>query len=129
MGMYDTYQPVPALSCPVCERPLESWQGKDADNALLIWRQGVAAPVGQDIDDPEIAVPFDEPPLAQLPAKFDIYSYDCGCPFRVDAKCEAPEGTWLRTTLVTAQNAERGLEESKDRWAKRKRWLASARGG
>src|SRR5690349_2425626 len=129
MGMFDTYQPDPALSCRVCGKGLIGWQGTDGPNLLLVWRQGISTPVARDIDDPEVAAALDDACPFRLPPRFTIYSYACGCPFRVEALCEAPTGTWISTTLVTLENAERGIEESKDHWARRKRWLSGGHAG
>ena len=51
MGMFDYYEPDPALACPVCRAPLAGWQGKDGPCALLVWRQGVASPVDQAVPE------------------------------------------------------------------------------
>lgn len=40
MGMFDDYEPVPPLACPVDGRTLEGWQGKDGPCVLNHYRQG-----------------------------------------------------------------------------------------
>jgi len=98
MGMYDQYEPVPQIECPVCRVPLVEWQGKEGPCAIFIWRQGVAGPVDQPIDE-ECRLPEAERSLWRLPKEFCIYSYDCGL-HRVSAECAAAEGVWT-TTRVT----------------------------
>lgn len=51
MGLLDHYIPDPALSCPVCGRELHDWTGTDGPCGLMVWKQGVASPIDQPIDD------------------------------------------------------------------------------
>jgi hypothetical protein len=122
MGMFDHYEPEPALDCPVCGAPLRGWQGKDGPCALLLWRQGVAAPVAQAVPD-EIK---GEPSLVvdlRLPARFEIHAPCCGGRFLVTARCEAPDELWSRTELETADNARQRPHERRGEFKLRLKWL------
>jgi hypothetical protein len=98
MGMFDYYEPVPSLSCPVCGHALTEWQGKSGPCGLFIWRQGYTAPIGQSVDD-EVKLSSEELSQWRLPAEFDLYSYDCPCPFPVDAIGRTQDGVWMVTEL------------------------------
>jgi hypothetical protein len=95
--MFDWYEPVPPLSCPRCTAPLDGWQGKDGDCGLWLWRQGHADPVDQRVDPERRS----SGSAVRLPVRFDIYT-TCSHGHHVEALGEAPEGTWKRTTLITA---------------------------
>lgn len=77
MGMYDTFQPRPALKCRNCHGPLDGWQGKDGPCLLLDWTQGVPAPTGEGGDFPPIALA--ERTKLRLPRRFAIYTNCAGC--------------------------------------------------
>jgi len=51
MGTIDYYEPDPELTGLRCRRILNGWQGKDAENALFIWKQGVRHPTMQCVDE------------------------------------------------------------------------------
>lgn len=103
MGMFDQYEPVPQLACPVCHVPLVEWQGKEGPCAILQWRQGTAWPVDQPIDE-ECRIAVADREKWRLPEKFGIYSYDCGR-HRVYAECVAPGGVWTVTRIVSASSS------------------------
>src|SRR5262245_10116029 len=110
MGMFDYYEPEPALSCPVCGAQLARWQGKDGPCALRVWRQGCPAPVHQEVPD-EIT---GEPTVIgclRLPTEFEIYTECCGGGFFVSAHCTAPDKVWSHTELETAENARQRHNE------------------
>ena len=121
MGLFDTYRPANRLTCPVCGRELTEWQGKDGLCCLFVWQQGTAAPVGQDWDEQ----PFDSDKVidVRLPETFTIYSYDCGCPFPVEAECRTINGVWTVTELITAENAVQGKAETNGQFKLRMLWL------
>jgi hypothetical protein len=96
MGMFDCYVPVADLTCP-CGRPLEGWQGKDAINLLMIWRQGELAPIGQDGDD-RWHMEADDRARLRLPPRFAIYG-KCAAGHSIDATGECTDGVWTRTTI------------------------------
>ena len=99
MGMFDYYRPTGQRRCPVCRRSLLEWQGKDGPNGLLIWAEGNAAPVDQDVDE-DLKVPIGERQAIRLPRKFEIYSFDCPEHQPIDADCECDDsGVWTRTVL------------------------------
>ena len=120
--MFDTYEPVPQLACPACSRPLEDWQGKDGPCALIIWRQGVTAPVGQPIDDDARLDPEDLEKL-RLPEEFEIYTSCCHPRFFVEAIGRAPNGTWEETELATGANAKQAKNERRGEFRRRLAWL------
>jgi len=96
MGMFDVYEPVPALRCGRCRELLEGWQGKDGPCQLWIWRQGERYPIGQ-ASDPEWRTT--EVP-ARLPERFVLYA-SCGNGHPIEAEGEAPDGLWVRTWILT----------------------------
>ena len=52
LGMFDWYEPDPAIACSSCGAATSGWQGQDGANALFVWRQGDAHPVAQRADEP-----------------------------------------------------------------------------
>jgi hypothetical protein len=122
MGMFDYYEPEPALSCPVCGTQLAGWQGKDGPCALLMWRQGCAAPIDQAVPDDTKGEPAVISSL-RLPGEFEIYTQCCGGRFFVTARCAAPGGLWSHTELETAENARQRHEERRGDFRERLRWL------
>jgi hypothetical protein len=99
MGMFDWYEPASNLKCPKCGESLLEWQGKDAYNALLVWREGIAQAVDQRVPHGVKGVPSVIAAL-RLPSQFSIYSYDCSCRVPVEANCSAVEGVWTSTVIV-----------------------------
>ena len=121
MGMFDYYEPEAKLRCPACNKTLWEWQGKDGRNGLLVWRQGIAAPVDQQADDANLDAEDRE--KLRLPETFEIHSYDCGCPFPVEARCRSIDGVWTETELITADNATQRPREGAWQFRARLRWL------
>jgi hypothetical protein len=127
VGMFDWYEPVPSLSCPVCGTPLCEWQGKDGPNLLFVWRQGCPAPVDWRVA-PDLQA--GEPDKWRLPDTFCFRSWDCACPYPVEAVGRTEWEVWTGTTLITAANAadyrpsyKKELTRAEyDRWL---RWLQS----
>lgn len=83
MGMFDWYITIPKLNCPVCGRELLEWQGKDGPCGLFTWKQGVLAPTDQKAGESNI--PEYDRARVRLPSSFRMYSYDCNCPYPVEA--------------------------------------------
>ena len=59
MGMFDYYQPSEKIFCPFCNVELNEWQGKDADCALLLWKQGQSYPEYSALICEEMKIPKD----------------------------------------------------------------------
>jgi hypothetical protein len=97
MGVFDDYEPVPDLSCPVCGETLTGWQGKDAESILFVWRQYQSAPVAWRVD-PDLRVPGVKE-NARLPPAFGIYTSDSKG-HEVFADCAASDGVWTTTRVV-----------------------------
>ena len=104
MGLFDWYEPTPAVLCPVCGQTLEGWQGKDSENGLFLWRQGHASPVDQLVDD-DCRIDLTIRETLRLPQSFTIYTDGCACQRRIEAMCTCVGNVWSRTELVTAENA------------------------
>lgn len=121
MGMFDYYEPEATLRCPACNKILWEWQGKEGANGLLVWRQGMAAPVDQRAD--EANLDDEDRNQLRLPEIFEIYSYDCGCPFPVEARCRSIDDVWTETELITADNATQRSNERAWQFRARLRWL------
>jgi hypothetical protein len=122
MGMFDHYEPDPPLACSVCGAPLTGWQGKGGPCALLVWRQGVAAPVDQVVPE-EIRGVRSVIESLRLPREFEIYTACCGKTFSVVARCGAPDGVWATAVLETAANARQLPGERRGDFKARLRWL------
>ena len=102
--MFDEYEPVPTLACPVCAAPLVGWQGKDGERRLFVWREGHAQPVAQRGDEEWLDADLG---AFRLPARFGIYAF-CICGHAIDAEGETDaEGTWARTRLVDVRSSGR----------------------
>jgi hypothetical protein len=77
MGMNDVFIPVPALPCKWCGAELTGeFQGKDGPRRLLVWREGEAAPVGEQ-GDVEWNMPAEERGRLRLP---DLFGFYTSCP-------------------------------------------------
>jgi hypothetical protein len=126
MGLFDYYEPVPELTCPVCAQPLDGWQGKSADNLLFVWRQNESAPIDWRADpavqDPEMMR------SARLPSEFGLTAFDAS-DHAVVATGAAPDGVWLTTTIdaVLQQRVSRkGADFTRVLWGSAP-WLSRAR--
>ncbi len=93
MGMFDYYKPVPSIACPVCGKALEDWQGKSAECALVVWRQGVAAPVDQPITE-ESRTRLELRDTWRLPDEFELYT-DCDCSNYINEFNKTQCGVWI----------------------------------
>lgn len=103
MGLFDYYEPDPSLECTQCGGRLSGWQGKDGHPALLVWHQGIAAPVDQRVD-PDFRVSPETMATLRVSTEFWIYGGACGCGYRFDSsrfavRCTAPDGVW-RTVQI-----------------------------
>jgi hypothetical protein len=107
MGMFDEYIPRPPLSCPACGKILEGWQGKDGPCAVMIWRQGVATPIDQAIEDESVRLTDAERADFRLPEEFLIYTQCCASYF-IEADCACNDNVWRRTELEKAETAVQG---------------------
>lgn len=96
MGMFDCYEPVPAIACR-CGSSLDGWQGKGNFCELLTWTQGRP--------DPQLsrfALQY-EPKNRErdrLPdGELAIYTQCAACEAWVDAVCVVVEGLWNETRV------------------------------
>ena len=103
MGLFDEYVPDPPLQCPACGKLLEGWQGRDGPCGLMVWRQGVASPIDQPIDD-EVRLAPDDLARQRLPEAFTIRTKCCSTRFWVEAECRAVNGVWARSDIVAAES-------------------------
>ena len=124
MGMFDHYIPDPPLRCPVCGSSPDDWQGKDGPNALMVWRQGIVAPVDQAIEDEEVRLEPHRLAEFRLPKIFLIYEYCCGGRYPLEANCRTTDGVWSSIELVTADRAVQYKEERRADFKARIRWLS-----
>ena len=113
MGLFDYYEPNPPIECPKCGGRLTGWQGKDLHPALLVWRQGVAAPIDQRVDPDERALP-EKMATFRVSQKFWIYGGECECGYRFDDSrfrvlCTAPDGVWRTTEIEPAPTPARDV--------------------
>ncbi len=122
MSLLDHFEPDPPLTCPACGAELQGWQGKEGECAMLVWRQGHAGPVDQEVPD-EIKGYPEVIGALRLPEEFEIYTQCCGGSFFITAYCEAPNGLWSRTELETAETARQGPSERRGEFKRRVRWL------
>ncbi|MBK8257874.1 MAG: hypothetical protein IPK82_35050 [Polyangiaceae bacterium] len=96
MGMFDWYEPQPTLMCRKCGAPLGRWQGKDGACALWVWRQGVVAPIDQEVDE-ECQAWLEVRTAERLPERFEIYTTCDHCDQWVDATGFCERGVWVTT--------------------------------
>jgi hypothetical protein len=105
MGMFDEFAPTPAVECPYCGTTLIGWQGKDGPCALFVWRQGLAAPLEQMIDD-DCRLPADKMAKVRLPERFRFGHPTAGCRYCPVAGIGRTEnGVWVETTLILLSDA------------------------
>ena len=100
MGLFDYYEPDPPIDCPKCGGVLKGWQGKDVHPALFVWRQGVAAPIDQRVDDDARATP-ETMAKRRVSPQFWIYGGECDCGYEFDdsrfgVRCTTTNGVWTR---------------------------------
>ena len=119
MGMFDYYIPDPPIPCPRCGKPLEGWQGSNDPNpALLVWKQGIAAPIDQRVDD-EIRGHPEVVRAARLPnGEIWIYGGECECGFVADGDFRSwvENNIWTRLDdSIAAAQKNRSLRLEKNR--------------
>ncbi len=126
MGMFDWFEPVPKLWCPVCGRKLEGWQGKHGPCGLFVWRQGQAAPVDQMVTD-DVKLSEQDRAKIRLPPRFTFYTEHDPCRPWVIAVGTCEDDVWVRAELVTDTNAFIGPTESQREFRRRvdslREWL------
>jgi len=92
MGMFDCYQPVPALICQ-CGATLDGWQGKHGACELLTWTQGQP--------QAEIHPAMSGRSDARLPdGELGICTQCEACRAWTDADCIVVNGLWTETRVV-----------------------------
>ena len=100
MGMFDTYEPVPAIPCPTCGTPLSGWQGKDGPCELLTWRQHEKQGLDDDTTSSYVLTDGDH----------RIYT-GCGqCKTKLTeilALAKVYDNVWTKTVLVSSFGAPR----------------------
>jgi hypothetical protein len=101
---------VPELPCLWCGGRVETWQGKDGPNPLLVWRQGNAHPVAQPVAD-AVQVSAEVRRQFSLPPDFTISGF-CVNGHVMHAHCHSEGGVW-RTTDLTAEETK--VEEKAER--------------
>ena len=111
--MFDWYKPAPPLNCPVCGKSLSEWQGKDSYCLLFVWQQGFAHPIEHKGDGEDFQVVESDLKNFTLPNQFGIYSYDCDCPYPVEAICRTEDEIWISTELITEENPKQKKIERK----------------
>lgn len=121
MSLFDTYIPANILNCSVCGEKISEWQGKDGPCGSFVWCEKKRVPIAQNAADSNLAVK--DKTKITLPEQFEIYSYDCNCQYPVQAIGTCKEQTWIRTILVTSENAVQHKDERKSDFEKRLRWL------
>jgi hypothetical protein len=99
MGMFDGYRPATQHCCPVCQRPLRQWQGKDGPCGLLVRIEGTPSPIDEVMNDDDIRSDLARLAPHVLPPRFLIYSYDCPEHHPIDAMGHAPDGLWSGTFI------------------------------
>jgi hypothetical protein len=111
MGLYDYYKPDPPIECPKCGGQLSGWQGKDGHPALLVWKQGIDAPIDQH-GDVSFRVPVERMTTFKVSKEFSIYGGECKCGYHFDSsrftiRCAALDGIWQTTEIVPAPTPAR----------------------
>lgn len=117
MGMYDMFEPEPALTCPRCGDSLIGWQGHDGPSELLLWHQGRKAPIGEAAED----VRFSREELSQfrLPDRFGMTTVcsECGYWAYGTGICEdelwiaSVHGTHVEDLPVEARTIDEGWRQ------------------
>lgn len=114
VGMFDWYEPDPAIKCPRCDSSLVTpWQGKDGPNALFLWRERRSTPVEHLVDD-EVRWNGEELERFSLPDGFEIYT-DCHKGHYVVAAGRCVDRMWAATQGVTAYESMHEYVEAERR--------------
>ena len=103
MGMFDSYNPVPLLKCPVCKVALSDWQGKGGSCALFIWQQGIAFPISQNAD--EYNIDEADRKTFRLPKTFWIST--CCEKHWIEAECKTENEIWTMTEIKTVKELQK----------------------
>jgi hypothetical protein len=98
MSMFDYFRPASQQVCPVCNRVLNEWQGKDGPNGLFIWSEGTPYPIEQAVSE-DVRIDASARGKLRLPARFVIYSYGCPDHHPIEAECGTSDGVWITTTI------------------------------
>lgn len=99
MGMFDEYEPAPALCCPDCEATLEGWQGKDGPCGLLHFKMGDVVEVCKDWRD----WGFTESDKGWVDdtSRFELHTSCKTCERWIEAiGTKDAKGRWASTTLL-----------------------------
>lgn len=99
MGMFDWYEPRPAVNCPSCGSPLAGWQGKSGPCCLFQWVQGSLSPTTQLVDD-DVACSDAVREATRLPDDFEIHTECDSCKTWVEAQGSCERGVWTRVDLL-----------------------------
>ena len=100
MGMFDYYEPKPAISCSACGHTPPAWQGKDGPCGSFVWRQGFAAPVRQEADE-DCRLKPEKLAAKRLPKRFVFYPAEVNCRHCPSyAIGETEGGVWTRVVEV-----------------------------
>ena len=93
-SLYDEYEPLPALSCPLDGCVLDGWEGSDGPGMHLRWRQGQRLATNAAGERPFL-----------LPERF-FFVTECH-DHRVEAEGMLTEGgTWAMSRLRTVRAAD-----------------------
>jgi hypothetical protein len=128
MSLFDAYRPVPEISCPACNQPLDDWQGKDGPCLMLVWVQGHAAPIDQSVDE-ESRLPPEILDQLRLPEEFYFHTEGCRCGRVILARGRCVDGVWSESEPITPANARPGPHQSEREFRAYvrdlERWLAA----
>lgn len=81
MGLFDWFEPDPVIRCLKCKiGTISGWQGKHGGHALFLWKQGLAAPVDQPIDE-ECKIDSQTREAKRLPFDKGVSIYYGNCDF------------------------------------------------
>ena len=89
--MYDIFIPSEPIKIPERDIVINELQGKDGPNGLLVWKQGIATPIDQRVDE-ENRIKSEKRETFRLPDEFTIYDIVEGEFFGF--KCKCIDGVW-----------------------------------
>jgi hypothetical protein len=114
VGMFDTYFPMPPITCPWCGAEFRVWQGKDGPNCLLRWTQRDPHPA----NDPAVATESQQSPerlqAMTLPDHFNITGW-CHNDHVTMAHCDVVDGVWVSTELDADDLRRANEQHERDR--------------